>query len=201
MNFRIYLITDRHRTKGDIFETIEEALSEGIKAIQLREKDMPIREKIQWAVKLKALVDRYNAMLFINDRVDVAIAVDAQGVHLNKDSIPVDVVKKTWPHLIIGYSAHSLEEVLSVQDKGADFVTFSPVFETSSKPDAIPQGLTKLREVCQRAHIPVFGLGGITLTNALDVINAGAHGIAVVSAILGADSVREATKTLKRLVS
>lgn len=201
MNFRLYLITDRHRTYGDIFKAIEEALKEGVRAVQLREKDLPIRERLSWAYRLKALTDRYSAMLFVNDRVDIAVAIGAQGVHLTRDSIPISVVRRHWPELIIGYSAHSVEEVLEAERQGADFVCFSPVFETTSKPGAKAQGLQRLSQVCQRASIPVFGLGGITAENALDIIDAGAHGVAVVSAILGSANVREATKSFKRLLS
>ncbi len=201
IDFRLYLITDRHRCRTDIFRAIEEALMEGLRAVQLREKDLPIRERLTWAFRLKALTDRYSAMLFINDRVDIAVAVEAHGVHLTKDSIPVEVVRRHWPGLLIGYSAHSLEEALEAESQGADFVTFSPVFETASKPGVIPQGLQRLRTVCSAVRVPVFALGGITPENAEAVIEQGAHGIAVVSAILGSEDVREATKSFKRFMS
>ncbi|RME69234.1 MAG: thiamine phosphate synthase, partial [Nitrospirae bacterium] len=200
INFRLYLITDRHRTKNDLFNAVEEAMKEGLKAVQLREKDLPVRERLRWAYRMKEIVDRYSGMLFVNDRVDIAVSVGAQGVHLTKDSLPVAVVRRHWPGLLVGYSAHSLDEALQAEAEGAHFVTFSPVFETSSKPDLKPQGLEKLKELCTALKIPVFALGGITPDNAGDVINSGAHGIAVVSAILGSANVREATKSFERFL-
>ncbi len=201
IEFNLYLITDRHRTASDLFHAVEEALKEGVKAVQLREKDLPLQQRLQWAQRLKEITDRHRAMLFINDRVDVALGIGAYGVHLTKDSMPVRAVKIHWPELIVGYSAHGIEEALEAEAQGADFVTFSPVFETTSKPGVKGQGLESLRKLCEKIRIPVFALGGIIPDRVQDVIDAGAHGVAVVSAILGAQDVREATKSFKRLMS
>ncbi len=200
VDFRVYLITDRKRTRGDLLEAVEKALKAGLKAVQLREKDLPIRQLYQYALSLRELTGRYNARLLINDRIDVAMATGADGVHLGRDSIPIGVARRLLgDDSMIGYSSHTLSEALWAEQEGADFVTFSPVYETASKPGVTPQGLKGLTEVTQNLSIPVFALGGITPERLQEVMNTGVHGVAVVSAILGAEDPAEETNKFVRL--
>jgi thiamine-phosphate pyrophosphorylase len=201
VDFRVYLITDRKRMKRPLFDAVKEALEYGIKAVQLREKDLQTRPLLEMAYKMRELTARYGTKLFINERLDIAMAVDADGVHLGAKGIPIKAVRRVKNRdLIIGYSAHSPEEAARAEAEGADFVTFSPVYETSSKPGAKAQGLDKLETVVKAVSIPVFALGGITLERVEEVLHRGAFGVAVVSAILGAYDIKEETKKFVRLL-
>ncbi|RMG73292.1 MAG: thiamine phosphate synthase [Nitrospirae bacterium] len=201
VDFRVYLITDRRVVRGKLIEAVEQALKGGIRAVQLREKDLPVRQLLEMAEKMRELTTRYRARLFINDRVDVAMAVGADGVHLGGNSMPAHAVRKVvGDRMLIGVSTHSLEEALDAERQGADFVTFSPVFDTPSKRIyGPPQGLEKLRTVVERVGIPVFALGGIKADNIPDVFNTGVYGISMISAILGAEDIEEKSREIVRL--
>jgi thiamine-phosphate pyrophosphorylase len=203
-DFKLYLITDRKLFTAhySLFTAVEEALKGGVKAVQLREKDLGIRELLQMAYTLRTLTERYRARLFINDRVDVAMAVGADGVHLGGDSMPAFAARKAAGEaLLIGVSTHSCAEALHAQEEGADFVTFGPVFETPSKMKyGRPLGLDALREASGKITIPVFGIGGIKKETASDVLNAGASGIALISAILAAEDIKSNTEEFMRLL-
>lgn len=185
IDFRLYLITDRKLTE-DLFWVVEEALKAGVKALQVREKDLSSRELVNLSERLYEIARRYKAMVFINDRIDIAISMGLDGVHLGVNSIPVDVVRKKWGReLLIGVSTHSLEEALEAQAGGADFITFGPVYETPSKIKyGPPKGIEALKEVCSRVSIPVFAIGGININNTREVLDAGAYGVALISAIM-----------------
>jgi|Deesub1362B_J571_1020462.scaffolds.fasta_scaffold00289_10 thiamine-phosphate pyrophosphorylase len=201
IDFRAYLITDRKRIERSLFDAVEEALRAGIKAVQLREKDLQTRPLLDMAYRMRELTRRYGAKLFINERADIAMAVDADGVHLGAKGIPIKAVRKIRDRgFLIGYSAHSPEEAARAEVEGADFVTFSPVYETSSKPGVKAQGLDKLEAAVRAVSIPVFALGGITLNRVEEVRQRGAFGVAVVSAILGAYNIDEETKKFVRLL-
>ncbi len=201
-NFRLYLITDRKITKFPLVEAIEKALRGGIRAVQLREKDLPVRELLQLAEEVRDITGEYGCKLFINDRADVAIAVGADGVHLGGKSMPADAVRRVvGKDMLIGVSTHSIEEALNAQRQGADFVTFGPVFDTPSKRKyGPPQGVGRLEEVVRNLKIPVFALGGIKENNIPDVLNTGAFGISMISAVLGAEDIEEKTKRIVRLL-
>ncbi len=201
IDFRVYLITDRKRIERSLFDAVEEALGAGIKAVQLREKDLQTRPLLDMAYRMRELTRRYGAKLFINERADIAIAVDADGVHLGAKGIPIKAVRRIRDRgFLIGYSAHSPEEAARAEAEGADFVTFSPVYETSSKPGVKAQGLQRLEAAVRAVSIPVFALGGITLDRVEEVRQRGAFGVAVVSAILGAYDIDEETKKFVRLL-
>ncbi len=146
--------------------------------VQLREKELSGLEYYQLAKRVRELTQNYDAMLFINDRVDIALAVNADGVHLPEKGLPPSVVKKIAPELLVGYSAHSLEQALCAQEEGADFITLSPIFKTQSHPEVEPIGLGLLKEVSQRLSIPVYALGGITWDRIKLCYKNGAYGIA-----------------------
>lgn len=195
--FRLYLITGRKSVKNKKLEdAVEEALQGGVRAVQLREKDMPVRELLQLALRLREITNGHKARLFINDRVDVAELCRADGVHLGGQSMPVQAVRKMCgdkknKKLMIGVSAHTVEEALSAQKGGADFVTFGPVFDTPSKRAyGTPLGLQKLKEAASVLEIPVFAIGGIKTGNIESVMDAGAFGAALISGIFGADDIK-----------
>jgi thiamine-phosphate pyrophosphorylase len=203
IDFNLYLITDRLRNvERGLVEVVEEALRGGVRAVQLREKDLPSRELYELAYEMRKVTTRHNARLFVNDRLDIAMAVDADGVHLGERSIPIHRVRRVLGEKkLIGVSCHNQVSAIAAQETGADFITYGPVFYTPSK--AVygqPVGLESLENVTNLLQIPVFGLGGINRNNARKVIDIGVHGIALVSAILGAESPREESKALLALL-
>ena len=193
LDFRLYLITDRKVSTKPLPEAVRLALEGGVKAIQLREKDLPVRGLLALARELRIITRQFGAKLFINDRVDVAVTVGADGVHLGHQSMPADAVRKVvGTGLLIGVSTHSAEEAIAAQAGGADFITFGPIFETPSKAGiCTPVGAAAIRSLKNEIKIPVFGLGGVKSGNMLQVMSAGADGIAMISAIFAADDIRK----------
>lgn len=194
VDFDLYLITDRHRTGGrPLREVLKRASMAGVRAIQLREKDLAARSLLDLAKEVKGYAPQVK--LFINDRLDVALAARADGVHLGQKGLPPGVVRERFDEILIGVSTHSLEEALEAEAEGADFITFGPVFYTPSKASyGPPLGIERLGEVVERVRIPVFAIGGIRKENIHQVIGAGAHGVALISAIMGALDIEETTK-------
>lgn len=200
----VYLITDRRLfgTTEDLYRAIGEALRAGIRRVQLREKGLTDRELLSMAYRMKDLTTKYNAELFINDRADIALIVNAEGVHLGQASMPADVVRGIVKgQMQIGVSTHSLDEALTAQRRGADFITFGPVFYTPSKAGyGEPLGLQRLKEVTKLIELPVYAIGGIKADNLLDVLKAGAKGIALITGILSASDVYSETKRYLELL-
>jgi len=179
---KFYAITDRKKYKLSFEDQIKVLLDKGIRMFQLREKDVPAGKLLNFAEKMQNLFHGYDAHLFINDRVDVALIVNADGVHLPENSFPVEVVKTNFPNLIVGKSCHSLEAAIKAEKEGADYIIFSPVFKVEGK--GKPQGLEKLKEVVNKLNIPVYALGGINKTNMENVLNTGVYGIAGIRTFL-----------------
>ena len=188
VDFPVYLITDRHQLADgqSLLSACEAALRGGVTALQLREKDLSAAKLLPLAHALRELTHQYNACLLINDRIDVALACNADGVHLGGHSLPVDTARALLgPDKLIGVSTHSLAEIDKAASCGADFVTFGPVYATPSKAAfGAPQGLGKLRAACATSSLPVYALGGIKTSNHAEVLSAGATGIAMISGIL-----------------
>jgi thiamine-phosphate pyrophosphorylase len=204
VDFNLYLITDR-RLFTDHFSlltAVEEALKGGLKAVQLREKDLGTRDLLDMSYKMRYLTRTYGAKLFINDRVDIALAVEADGVHLGRESIPVNAVKKTFQNkLNIAVSTHNLDEALEAERGGADFITLGPVYHTPSKIKyGDPIGIETLRNIKAKISIPIFAIGGMKLDNVAEVKEAGAYGVALISAILTAEHIKETTDEFLRLL-
>lgn len=198
------MITDRTATQGRNFLwVLEQALDGGVKAIQLREKDLDGKNLFDLATKVSALCRRYNAELFINDRIDVALAVEAAGVQLGKASLPIAAARALLGTArAIGYSAHSLAEARDAERDGADFVLFGPVYFTPSKaPYGFPQGLTALKNIVEKIALPVYAIGGVNAANLAQAMNTGIHGVALISAIMGAENPASATKTILTLLA
>lgn len=199
--FRLYLITDRAIISGMTLEdAVKRALDGGLQALQLREKDMPVRELIPLAERMRRLASRYGAKLFINDRADVALAVDADGVHLTTQSVPPGAVRSAFGNrLMIGASTHSVDEIAAAS--GADFVTFGPVYDTPSKRAyGPPVGIEWLHQV-GRCNVPVFALGGVTIERVRELREAGAFGVALISDILTASDITSKTASYIKALS
>ena len=206
VDFRLYLVTDRKvlSSQFSLLSSVEEALKSGVKAVQLREKDLGTRELLDMAYMMRELTNKYNAKLFINDRVDIALAVEANGVHLGQNSIPPHAVRKAVnasrithhaSRFLIGVSAHSMEEAEQAEKEGADFITLGPVYETPSKLKyGQPLGVDIIRKAKAEISIPVFAIGGIKQDRIKEVMDAGADGIALISGILGARNIRDKTE-------
>lgn len=161
------------------------AIKGGADTIQFRQKDGTTRELIEIAQQMQTICTQHNVPLIVNDRADIALAVKAKGAHFGQDDMPVTIGKKILsPESIIGASARTEEKILKAITEGADYIGFGPIFQTSSKTDAEePKGLERLRRISEIAECPVIAIGGITLQTAASVIRAGAHGIAVISAV------------------
>jgi len=201
--FRLYLITDRYQTCGrPLVNVVRQALDGGVRAVQLREKDLPSAEMYCLAMEIRRLTTEYGAQLIINDRTDIAQAVDADGVQIGVSSLPVAIVRQVLGRgKIIGYSAHAIDEAVHAQANGADFVTFGPVYPTPSK--AVygePCGVNKLSDAVSALEIPVIGLGGISESNAIEALSANIMGIAVISAILAVADPRAAASSLLKKI-
>jgi thiamine-phosphate pyrophosphorylase len=197
IDFRLYFITDRWNTAGrSLVDVVHATLDGGVRAVQLREKDLEGGALYRLAVQLRELTARYRARLLINDRLDVALAVDADGVHLGQTSFPVAVARRlVGPGKLIGVSTHNPQEIAAAA--GADFIVFGPVYFTPSKaPYGEPQGLVRLREAVVCSQVPVLAIGGIQTQKVADVLAAGAHGISVISAISAAPDPAQATHDL-----
>jgi thiamine-phosphate pyrophosphorylase len=192
----LYLVTDRRQTGArPLVEVVEECLAAGLTAVQLREKDLPDAEFMALAHSLSDVTRRVGARLFINGRLEAALAVGADGLQRGHDALPVPVLRSRAPGLMIGASVHGPDEARAAERDGADFVVFGPVYDTSSKRSyGPPQGLVALADVVCAVTVPVFAIGGVTADRVAAVRAAGAHGVAVISAILGAERPGDATK-------
>ncbi len=202
VDFNLYLITDRMQTKLPLPEAVRLALKGGVRAIQVREKDLSIRELLSLAKELRAITSDFHARLFINDRVDVAVAVEADGVHLGHDSMPPAAARKiVGARMLVGVSTHTLAEVSAAEKEGADFITFGPVFATPSKLRyGAPVGIEALKTVKEKTAIPAFGLGGIKRKDVKTVMKTGADGIAMISAIFGAEDIESEAREISKEV-
>lgn len=204
VDFSLYLITDRKQLPPgrSLVAAVASVLDGGVRAVQLREKDLSAAELYPLARELRELTGRCGAKLLINDRLDVALAVGADGVHLGGHSLPVAVAREVLgPDKLIGVSTHRSVELLAARRDGADFVTFGPVFYTPSKAAfGEPVGPGALREACAAAPLPVFALGGVTHERIAELRAAGCHRVALISAILAAtDPAAAAAAVLSRL--
>ncbi len=194
------LVTDRTLCNGPLEEVVAAAVSGGVDAVQLREKDMPAGELLELARRLRA-VTRDKALLLINDRLDVALAAGADGLHLPEASLSVQDARSVTPsNLLVGKSVHGLPAASLASGEGADYLVLGTIFPTASKPGADTGGLAFLSEVASQVDAPVVAIGGIDASNAGSVIEAGAHGVAVVSAILGSPDPEKAARELKQLM-
>jgi thiamine-phosphate pyrophosphorylase len=203
VNFRLLLVTDRSLLHGRSLESaLRESVDAGVPAIQLRERDLPARELLSLTQQIRAMTRDRAVPLIINDRVDMAVALDLDGVHLRASSLPVSVVRRVvGRHRLIGRSAHSVAEAQRAGDDGADYVILGPIFETPSKREfGEPLGLAVLADACRHSSVPVFAIGGITRERIESVRGAGAFGVAMIGGILGREDVGKATADMQSAV-
>jgi thiamine-phosphate pyrophosphorylase len=196
---RLWLVTDRRATAGRPLRPVVEAcLGAGLRAVQLREKDLPARDLLRLATDLRELTARHRARFLVNDRLDVALAVGADGVHLPAAGLPPSVARALLgPERLVGVSTHSAAEAEAAAAEGADLVFLGPIYDTPSKrPFGPPRGLAELAAACQRSRRPVIAIGGMTPPRVEEVRQAGAAGVAVIRSLLEAGDPALATKAL-----
>ena len=202
VDYSLYLVTDRSILKGrDLFQAVEEAVEGGVTLVQLREKNISSLDFYTIALKMKELVNSYNVPLIINDRLDIALAVDADGLHVGQEDLPPAVARKLLgPEKILGYSVGNPEQARRGERDGADYLGAGTVFPTGSKADTgEPIGPEGLRAIKQAVAIPVVGIGGIEISNLEKVKAAGVDGISLISAILGSNDIEAASRQLINL--
>lgn len=202
-DYSVYLVTDRGLSKArDTLSIVRAGTAGGVTCVQLREKQCSTREFVEQALSIREFLRSRGIPLIINDRLDVAQAVRADGVHLGQKDMPLKLARQiAGDSMIIGVSAESLEDAIAAENGGADYIGISPVFATSTKTDTAPAfGLEGVREMRDAVEIPLVGIGGIHAENAGAVIRSGADGVAVVSAIVSADDPHSAAGQLRKIV-
>ncbi len=198
-DLRLYLVTDRSFLNGrNLIDVVMQAIAGGVTMIQLREKDIDTRTFIELGLELKRNLQQVNIPLIINDRVDVAMAINADGVHIGQSDMPYSLARRLLgANKIIGLSVENIDEVIEANSLDVDYIGISPVFTTHTKTDtAQPFGLSGLREATRLSVHPTVAIGGINLQTKQDVLNCGTDGIAVVSAIMAAENPQKAAKDL-----
>lgn len=197
----LYAVTDRSWLKGDtLYHQVKEALEGGVTFIQLREKKLDEEHFLKEAKEIKELCQRYNVPFVINDNVDIAIAIDADGVHVGQSDMEAgDVRAKLGPKKIIGVSAQTVEQAILAEKHGADYLGVGAVFHTGSKADADDVSHETLKAICEAVNIPVIAIGGINKNNVSELSGSGICGIAVISALFAQPNIKAATEELKVL--
>ena len=196
---RLFLVTDRHQTNGrPLVPLLQRVLTAAVPMVQLRERDLSARELVRLAREVQAVTASRRSQLLINDRIDVALALEGVGVHLRSNSLPVSVARKLLgAQRLLGISVHAVEEVMEAEAQGADYIILGPIYETPSKQMfGPPLGIHTLEKACRLVRIPIIGIGGVTAARAREMRRAGAFGVAVITAILGAVDVESATREL-----
>ncbi|MBS5113207.1 MAG: thiamine phosphate synthase [Coprobacillus cateniformis] len=196
---QLYLVTDRHWLKAhSLYEDVEAAINGGVTCVQLREKHLNRQLFIREAKELKEICNQNQIPLIINDDVEVMLEVDADGIHVGQNDMQAqDVRKLIGSDKVLGVSVQTVEQAITAQNAGADYLGVGAVFPTGTKDDAIEVDLATLQDICQHVDIPIVAIGGINQENLLQLEGSGIDGIAVVSAIMAAEDIFEATKQLK----
>ena len=199
----LYAVTDRHWLDGrTLYEVVKESLDGGATFVQLREKTLDEETFLEEAKELQKLCKEYSVPFVINDNVDIAIEMDADGVHVGQSDMEAgDVRAKLGPDKIVGVSAGTVEEAIRAEERGADYLGVGTVFPTGSKDDAIAVSHDTLKEICEAVSIPVIAIGGITQENVTELAGSGICGIAVISAIYAQKDIKKATENLKEVTS
>ncbi len=201
IDYSVYLVTDRRdKTDEEFLNIIEEAIKGGTTIVQLREKDASTNEFYDLALKVKEITSKYGVPLLINDRIDIALAVDSEGVHIGQDDMPADIAREIiGEDKILGVSASTVEEAKKAEIDSADYIGSGAVFPTATKDDADSVSKDELKEIVDSIDIPVVAIGGITVENASTLKSSGIAGFSVVSAIMSAEDPKEASKKLKEI--
>lgn len=195
-NIGLYFITDRNLTKKTIISDVISAINAGVKIIQYREKELSTREMYQEAKTIRDITREKNVILIINDRIDIALAVSADGIHIGQDDMPFDITRRILGEdKIIGLTVHNTEEAILGEKLGADYLGVSPIFATATKKDAgEPAGIELIKKVKKAVKTPLVAIGGINYENVDQVLNTGIVNIAVISAIVTKENVEEECK-------
>ena len=197
----LYAVTDRSWLNGEtLYSQVEKTLEGGTTFVQLREKELDEEHFLEEAKEIKELCRKYHVPFVINDNVDIALAMDADGVHVGQSDMEAgDVRAKLGPDKIIGVSAQTVEQALLAQKRGADYLGVGAVFHTGSKADAKDVSHETLKEICEAVDIPAIAIGGISKNNVMELAGSGICGIAVISAIFAQNDIKSATEQLKAL--
>ena len=197
LDLSLYLVTDKSDDVEKFLRTIEEGIKGGVSVVQIREKTAETLDFYNLALKVKEITSKYNVPLIINDRVDVALAIDAEGIHVGQSDMPCDVTRKlVGPDKIVGVSAATIEEAKKAEKDGADYIGTGAVFPTATKDDAPKITKKDLKEIVDSINIPVVAIGGITIENASELIDTGISGLSVVSAIMSSDDPKKSSEKL-----
>ncbi|MCC8066430.1 MAG: thiamine phosphate synthase [Clostridiales bacterium] len=198
---QLYAVTDRTWLRGrTLYEQVEAALQGGVTCVQLREKNLPEEEFLEEAVSIAGLCRRYGVPFIVNDNLEVAKNCQADGVHVGQDDMcPDEVRKQVGDGMIIGVTAHTVEEAVEAERRGADYLGAGAVFPTGTKSNTIALSYETLQEICASVQIPVVAIGGISQSNLMTLAGSGVSGVAVVSAVFAAEDVRAASAELLRL--
>ncbi|MDO5820336.1 MAG: thiamine phosphate synthase [Methanobrevibacter sp.] len=201
IDYTCYLVTDhKDKTNEEILNIIEEALKGGTSIVQIREKTASTKDFYELALKVKEITNKYDVPLLINDRLDIAIAIDADGVHIGQDDMPARKAREILgEEKIIGVSASTIEEAKKAEADGADYIGTGAVFPTATKDDAPSITKDDLNEITSSISIPTVAIGGITLENAHELKDTGIAGFSVVSAIMSAENPKEASEKLREI--
>ena len=197
IDLSLYLVTDKSDDLDKFLKTIEEAIKGGVSVVQIREKTKDTLDFYNISLKVKEITSKHNIPLIVNDRVDIALAIDADGVHVGQSDMPCDVTRKLiGPDKILGVSASTIKEAKKAQKDGADYIGVGAIFPTSTKDDA--ENVTKrdLKEIADSIDIPTVAIGGITIENASTITDTGIAGLSVVSAIMSSDNPKESAEKL-----
>ncbi|MFJ7939700.1 thiamine phosphate synthase [Peribacillus sp. NPDC096622] len=201
IDLSLYLVTEESIAIEELTKIIAESVSGGVSIVQLREKNNSSLSFYKKASALKQLLNELSIPLIINDRVDIALAVGADGIHIGQDDLPLPVVKKMVPEdMIVGVSVSTLEEALEAERNGADYIGVGSVFPTKTKQDATLMALEDLGEICRNVSIPAVAIGGISADNISSLSDSGLSGAAVVSAIMNADNPKTASESLLKII-
>ncbi|CAH0221639.1 Thiamine-phosphate synthase [Peribacillus frigoritolerans] len=201
IDLSLYLVTEESIAIEELTKIIAQSVSGGVSIVQLREKNNSSLSFYEKASALKQLLNELSIPLIINDRVDIALAVGADGIHIGQDDLPLPVVKKMIPEdMIVGVSVSTLEEALEAERNGADYIGVGSVFPTKTKQDATLMALEDLGEICRGVSIPAVAIGGITADNISALSDSGLSGTAVVSAIMNADNPKTASESLLKII-
>ncbi|WP_144550084.1 thiamine phosphate synthase [Peribacillus simplex] len=201
IDLSLYLVTEESLALEELARIIAESVSGGVSIVQLREKNNSSLSFYKKASALKQLLNELSIPLIINDRVDIALAVAADGIHIGQDDLPLPVVKQMVPEdMIVGVSVSTLEEALEAERNGADYIGVGSVFPTKTKQDATLMAIGDLEEICRSVSIPAVAIGGITADNISTLSDSGLSGTAVISAIMNADSPKRASESLLKII-
>ena len=193
---RLYLVTNRYQDSLERFlEKVETACRSGVTIVQLREKNLTTNQYYQLAKQVKEITDAYQVPLIIDDRLDVCLAVDAAGLHIGDDELPISVARQVLgPEKILGVTAKTVERALEAEESGADYLGTGAIFPTTTKENAPITLISTLKTICQRVAIPVVAIGGLTSENIDQLIDTGIAGVAVVRDLMQAEDIEAKTK-------